>query len=298
MREVIAKPSVTRKILKDYNIKLNKKLGQNMLVDRNILDIIVEASQFNENDLVVEIGPGIGSLTQIILNNLSGGLLLAIEKDTRFIKILKELFAGDEQLEIVNRDVLEIDWCSFLSEEREDYNQVKVTANLPYYITSPTIMGLLESDVFFSRLVFLVQKEVAERIVAGPGTKKYGSLSVAVQYYGKPEIIHCVSPAVFYPRPRVDSCIISVKPFRENPYQVIYEDFFFRVVKTIFQQRRKNIKNAFLKGSIFNIKKDLIIKALEQCGIKRTTRGEKLLPEEMMELSNILWQLKKESSDN
>ncbi|MFW6256846.1 MAG: 16S rRNA (adenine(1518)-N(6)/adenine(1519)-N(6))-dimethyltransferase RsmA [Bacillota bacterium] len=292
MKEIIARPSVTRKILNKYDLNLIKKMGQNMLIDPNILDIIIDAVDLQTGDLVIEIGPGIGSLTQKLLANLKSGRLIAVEKDTRMVEVLNDIFAGCDNLDVVNKDVLDMDWESYLSPIISDYNSVKVAANLPYYITTPIIMELLESNFFFSRLVFMVQKEVAARMAASPGTKDYGSLSVAVQYHGEAEIVHQVSPNAFLPRPEVHSSIVVLNAYEQNPYSVENEKFFFRVVKAIFQQRRKNIKNSLLKASVFdNLKKEVILAALDDCGLDSRIRGETLSIKKMITFSNSLWRL-------
>ncbi|MGM0409878.1 MAG: 16S rRNA (adenine(1518)-N(6)/adenine(1519)-N(6))-dimethyltransferase RsmA [Bacillota bacterium] len=283
MEKSIATPSKTKEILKNYNIRLNKRLGQNFLVDTNIIEKIIEGAEIKGNETIVEIGPGIGSLTEYVLKEIDSGKLIVIEKDNRFIKILNDLFLSDK-LEIINDDVLNVDWNNLLKDDKS----VKVVANLPYYITTPVIMGLLESDFKFESLLFMVQKEVAERMAADPGSKKYGSLSVASQYYSEVEIIHEVPSSVFIPKPKVDSAIIRLKQYENIPYSTLDEDFFFAIVKAIFQQRRKNIKNGLTKAAEINLAKELVLEALAECNIDRRIRGEKLEIEKMVELSNSL----------
>ncbi len=295
MEEIIARPSVTRKILKKYDIHLTKSMGQNMLVDRNILDIIVDVAQIGTKDLVLEIGPGIGSLTQLLLSEIKEGHLIAVEKDKKLAEVLHDFFSDCSRLEIINADILEWDWISCLKQKEHLYDKIKIAANLPYYITSPIMMNFLESTFYFSRMVFLMQKEVAERIVSAPGSKKYGSLSVAVQYYGRPEIVHEVPPTVFIPRPEVTSSVLVIHPYKEKPVKVQNEDFFFKVVKSIFQQRRKTLKNSIYKGSVLNINKNKITRTLERCGLDPKIRGEKLSVAEIAAFSDKLLQnVKKE----
>lgn len=286
MEKAIATPSRTRAILKKYNIHLNKRMGQNFLADLNIIDIIVDAAEINGDETVIEIGPGIGSLTEYVLKELDSGKLIAIEKDNRFIKILDDLFK-EEKFNLINKDVLEIDWQELLSDLHN--NKIKVIANLPYYITTPVIMGLLESGFPFDSFVFMVQKEVAERMAAEPGSKKYGSLSLAIQYYTEPELIHEVPSTVFIPSPEVDSSIIRLNKYDKIPYSTKDKEFFFAIVKAIFQQRRKNIKNALSKAAEIDLEKDLVLNALEECEIDRRIRGEKLSIDKMVELSNSLF---------
>ena len=288
MEQIIANPTTTKKILNKYNFNLKKKLGQNMLVDPNILDRMIGSANLAEDDTVIEIGSGIGSLTQKILAELNSGYLIAVEKDNKFIKILKDIFEDADQLEIINQDIRDIDWNSFLNSRELNSENVKIMGNLPYYITTPIIMDLLENDVTFNRLVFMVQKEVAERIVANPGTKDFGALSVAAQFYSKPKLETTVSPEVFIPQPRVHSSIVTFQPYLESPFKVDDKEFFFKVVKAIFQLRRKNIKNSLTKASVIDLSKDTVIQGLKECGIDRRIRGEKLSIEKMVYLSNVL----------
>lgn len=290
MKKDIATPTRTREIMKKYKLKPYKGLGQNFLIDQNIIGKIIEAGKLEGDDSVIEIGPGIGSLTQAILGRITTGKLFAVEKDKRLVEILEDLFAGEKCLEILNQDILDIEWTDFVQKWDIGESTIKVIANLPYYITTPIIMNLLESGFKFSRLVFMVQKEVAERMVAPPGGKDYGSLSVAVQYYAKAEIVHQVPPTVFIPRPEVYSSIICLTPYLESPVKVQNIDFFFQIVKAIFQQRRKNIKNGLSKAASLNLERNLVVDGLHRAGIDPRIRGEKLSIEMMANLSNILWQ--------
>ncbi len=288
----VATPGNTRKILDKYNLNLKKKMGQNILTDKNIINIIIDSADLNEEDIVIEIGAGTGSLTQFILDTLNEkGYLIAIEKDNRFVKVLKDLIGDYENLEIVNKDVRDIKWNDFLKERSFGNESVKILGNLPYYITTPVIIQLLDADFDFSKMIFMVQKEVAERMVASPGNKTFGSLSVFVQFHAKSRIVHNVSPDVFIPQPEVNSSIIVLNPYKQCPFKVENKEFFFKMVKSIFQLRRKNIKNSLLKNSILNLDKDLIIEGLKKCNIDTKIRGEKLSIEKMVELSNIIWDI-------
>lgn len=287
----IATPGRTLEILKDYGLRPSKKMGQNFLIDPNIINIIVAAAGVKEDDTIIEIGPGIGSLTQLILESLGDkGKLFAIEKDDRLAEALNKILGSyRDKLKIINQDALEIKWSEFLKKEGITSHEVKVVANLPYYITTPIIFSLLEADFQFSRLVLMVQKEVAERMVASPGGKDYGALSIAVQYYSKVEIIHQVPPTVFIPRPRVASAVIRLMPYPEPPFYTLNEDFFFKIVQAIFQQRRKNIKNSLLNSRDLSLEKEVILDGLAEAEIEPRIRGEKLPIDKIVTLSNLLW---------
>jgi len=281
-----------KKILNKYNVNLKKKMGQNILTDKNILNIIIDSADVKKDDIIIEIGAGAGSLTQFILNSINDrGYLIAIEKDNKFIKVLNDLLGHYNNMEIVNKDVRDIEWNSFLQNRSFENENVKVMGNLPYYITTPIIIDLLKTNFNFSKMVFMVQKEVAERMVAPPGNKTFGSLSVFIQFHAKPCIVHHVSPNVFIPQPKVDSSVIVLNPYKKSPYIVKNKEFFFKVVKSIFQLRRKNIKNSLLKSSILNLDKELIIKGLNKCNIDKRIRGEKLSIEKMVKLSNTIWDI-------
>ena len=288
MEKRIATPTVTREILADYQIRLSKALGQNFLIDGNIIEKIVNIAEIRSGDQIIEIGPGIGSLTQALLERIEDGRLFAIEKDERMVQILKELFQA-EQLTLIHRDVLDIDWPEFFTENALLDKPVKLAANLPYYITTPIIMGLLEARVPVERYVFMVQKEVAERMVAKPGGKDYGALSIAVQYYTRPEICHIVPPSVFIPQPDVKSAIIKLETNETPPVQLEDERFFFQIVQAIFQQRRKNLKNSLSKAANIRLDRELIEESLQEMGIPEGTRGEMLDLSEIGQLSNILF---------
>ena len=291
MLNKIATPSETKKILNKYNLRLKKGLGQNFLIDSNIIDIIINAADIKGDELLIEIGPGIGSLTQALLEELDSGQLIAVEKDAEMVAVLKEIFSQQSNLKLLNEDALEINWGKIGNENRE--KEIKVIANLPYYVTTPIIMGILESKIELEKMIFMVQKEVGERMCSGPGTKKFGSLSVAVQYHMKPEIVHQVPSSVFLPQPDVDSVIVSLSPYSKNPYQeeVIDQKFFFQIVKSIFQQRRKTLRNSLSKSAVIDLDRDLVTEALELEGIGLKKRGEKLEISEMISISNRLYKM-------
>jgi len=294
MENKIATPSETKKILRKHNLNLKKSLGQNFLIDSNIIDIITAAADIKGDEFVIEIGPGIGSLTQALLAKLDSGKLLAVEKDAAMVEVLKDIFAGQEKLELLNEDALKISWEETAAKYNPQERKIKLIANLPYYVTTPIIMGVLESEIELEQMVFMVQKEVGERICAGPETKKFGSLSVAVQYHMQPEIVHQVPSSVFIPQPDVDSVIVSLSPYEENIYQeeVINKKFFFQVVKSIFQQRRKTLRNSLSKSAVIALDRDLVTKALEDEGIGLKKRGEKLSISEMISISNRIYRMR------
>jgi 16S rRNA (adenine1518-N6/adenine1519-N6)-dimethyltransferase len=297
MENKIATPSATKKILREHNLNLKKSLGQNFLVDSNIIEIIRAAADINGDEFLIEIGPGIGSLTQAVLEELEDGKLLAVEKDAAMVDVLKDIFAGEKKLTLLNEDALKINWNQIAAEYNPENRKMKLIANLPYYVTTPIIMGVLESDLELEQMVFMVQKEVGERICAGPETKKFGSLSVAVQYHMQPEIVHQVPSSVFIPQPDVDSVIVSLSPYEENIYQeeVISKKFFFQIVKSIFQQRRKTLRNSLSKSAVIALDRDLVTQALEDEGIGLKKRGEKLSISEMISISNRIYKMRNEA---
>jgi 16S rRNA (adenine1518-N6/adenine1519-N6)-dimethyltransferase len=300
MKNKIATPSRTKKILREHNLRLKKGLGQNFLIDANIIEIITAAADIKGDEFVIEIGPGIGSLTQALLAKLDQGKLLAVEKDEAMVEVLKEIFIDNDNLTLLHEDALEISWEKIAVEYNPENRKIKLIANLPYYVTTPIIMGVLESELELEQMVFMVQKEVGERICAGPETKKFGSLSVAVQYHMQPEIVHQVPSSVFIPQPDVDSVIVSLSPYKENIYQeeVISKKFFFQIVKSIFQQRRKTLRNSLSKSAVINLDRDLVTQALEDEGIGLKKRGEKLSISEMISISNRIYKMRNEETNS
>ncbi len=272
----IASREVTQHILKVFHLRASKKLGQNFLIDAAVVRGIVEAAELQEGDRVLEIGPGIGTLTQGLAE--SGAQVTAVELDKKLPAVLAETLKGYENVRIVQGDILKTDIRELMGDA-----PFKVAANLPYYITTPILMALLEQRLPIRKIVTMVQKEVAERMIAPPGSKTYGALSVAVQYYTAPEIVLDVPPKSFIPAPEVDSVVIACKVRGEPPVTVRDEKLFFRVVKAAFGQRRKTLSNA-LKGAGFL--KDEVQGALEKAGIEAARRGETLSLEEFAQLAD------------
>ena len=280
---VIAKKEVTSHILKTFNLRADKRLGQNFLVDEQIVNKIITAAELTAEDTVLEVGPGIGTLTQALAK--TGALVVAVELDRRLLPVLAKTLAGYDNIEIINEDILQLDIRKAVPKEN-----FKVVANLPYYITTPIIFNLLEQKLPMERMVAMVQKEVAERMVAKPGGKDYGALSVAIQYYTEPEIAFVVPPGSFVPPPSVDSAVIVCKRRQEPPVEVVEEKLFFRVVKAAFSVRRKMLSNA-LKN--MGIDSEQTAEWLELAGIDGKRRGETLSLEEFAALTNTFAKIDK-----
>ena len=284
----------TKDILNKYNIRLNKNLGQHFLIDSKILKQIIKSSNLQGDEKVIEIGSGIGTLTQYLLKELDEGQIFAIEKDNRFINILEDLFQDNDNLKIINEDILQINWERFIKSNELAGEGLKIIANLPYYITTPIIESLLFSPLQINEMIFMMQREVAKRLAASPGNKDYGSLSVFIQFHYQVDIQFEVPPEAFIPKPEVYSSVIKLIPHEKIPYHVKDKDFFFQVVKAIFNLRRKNIKNGLTLSPHVKLDKEIILKGLENSGIDKRIRGENLSIEKMVQLSNNLWDLKKE----
>lgn len=288
MNKDIATPIRTRAILEKYGFSFKKSLGQNFLIDTNILRKIVDSANINTQTGVIEIGPGIGALTEQLAKQAKK--VISFEIDQRLIPILNETLAPYPNVKIIPEDILKADVRNAIEEELAEVEKIMVVANLPYYITTPIIMKLLEEQLPISGLVMMLQKEVADRMSAKPGTKNYGSLSIAVQYYTKAEIVMTVPKTVFVPQPNVDSAVIKLT-MREQPLvKVINEDFFSFITKSCFAQRRKtllnNLTSQLPKGKE---KKDTILKILNDLDIDPVRRGESLTIEEFAKLSNELY---------
>lgn len=278
-------PTNTVAILEKYNFNFQKKFGQNFLIDTHILEGIVEGSEITKEDCVLEIGPGIGTMTQYLCEN--AGFVIAVEIDKNLLPILDETLRDYDNKIIINNDILKVD----INELCEKYNNgrpIKVVANLPYYITTPIIMGLFESHVPLASITVMVQKEVADRMQVGPGTKDYGALSLAVQYYAKPEILMIVSANCFIPRPNVDSAVIRLKCHEKNPVTVKDEAFMFSLIRASFNQRRKTLMNGLNNAGINGVTKEGVLEALEKMGLSPTIRGEALTLSQFAELSDLL----------
>lgn len=292
MGKNIARPATTVELMKKYNIIPNKALGQNFLVDSNILAKIVAAGQLTPTDHVIEIGPGLGALTQRLA--AVTGHLTVIEKDQRLIPVLKDTLAQYTNISFIAGDILKIDWHKSLTNELSSIDKTfKVVANLPYYITTPIIMGLLTKHLPIELMVFLVQREVAERMIAKPGSKTYGGLSIAVQFYAQPELVALVPPTVFIPRPTVDSAVIKLTTLKKPAVEVLNEDIFFRVVRAAFQQRRKTLRNSLSSSPELPLSKEMVEEALSAVKIDPKLRGEKLNIHEFGRLSNQVYRLLK-----
>ena len=281
----LGNPAGTLEILKKYNFNFQKRFGQNFLIDPHVLEKIVEAAGVTKDDFVLEIGPGIGTMTQYLCENARE--VTAVEIDTNLIPILEDTLSAYDNVTVINQDILKLDIAK-LAMERNGGKPIKVVANLPYYITTPIIMGLFESHVPIDSITVMVQKEVAERMQAGPGTKDYGALSLAVQYYSEAEITANVPPNCFMPRPKVGSAVIRLTCHQEPPVKVVDEKFFFRVIRASFNQRRKTLQNGLGNDAGLPVTKQQTAEALRQMGLSETIRGEALSLEQFAELSNIL----------
>jgi len=288
MQKDIATPIRTQEILKKYGFSFKKSLGQNFLIDPNILRNIVSHADLTKDSAAIEIGPGIGALTEHLAR--AAGKVVAFEIDQRLLPVLADTLSPYDNVDIIHADILEADVKQIFEEQLQDYKDVMVVANLPYYVTTPILLKLLMDRLPIRGLVVMMQKEVADRITASPGTKAYGSLSIAIQYYMQTEIAMIVPKAVFMPQPNVDSAVIKLTRREAPPVQVIDEEFLFKVSRGSFVQRRKTIINN-LQSSLPNgkAKKDLIIQALEKVGVDPTRRGETLSIEEFGNLSNELY---------
>jgi 16S rRNA (adenine1518-N6/adenine1519-N6)-dimethyltransferase len=288
MNKDISSPQRTKAILEKHNFSFKKSLGQNFLIDQNILNKIVDSADLTEASGAIEIGPGIGSLTENIAKRAEK--VIAFEIDQRLIPILEETLAPYPHVKVINEDVLEADVKRVITEEFKEGQDLMVVANLPYYVTTPILLKLLNDNLPIRGIVIMIQKEVAERMNAQPGTKSYGSLSIAVQYYAEVEMIMTVPHTVFVPKPNVDSAVIRLTKRKSPPVEVIDEEFLFNVVRACFAQRRKTIFNN-LKTFIGNEKREIIIEALKQANIDEKRRGETLTIQEFGALSDTLHQL-------
>lgn len=278
-------PQNTIEILRKYDFHFQKKYGQNFLIDTHVLEKIIDAAEITEEDFVLEIGPGIGTMTQYLCEN--AGQVVAVEVDRNLIPVLEETLSGYGNVMVLNEDVLKID----IAELAQNYNQgkpVKVVANLPYYITTPIIMGIFEAHVPLESITVMVQKEVAERMQASPGTKEYGALSLAVQYYAKAEVVANVPPNCFMPRPKVGSAVIRLTCHKDRPVTVRDEAFLFRVVRASFNQRRKTLVNGLGNDAALGVAKEQAVHALEKMGLPPDVRGERLSLQQFAQLSNLL----------
>ena len=283
--EKLSNPQVTIQTIKKYEFAFQKKFGQNFLIDDHVITKIINAAEITKDDLVLEIGPGIGTMTQYLAE--SAGKVIAVEIDKNLIPILGETLAEYDNVTIINEDILKLD-INRLVEEENAGKPIKVVANLPYYITTPIIMGLFESHVPLQSITVMVQKEVADRMQVGPGSKDYGALSLAVQYYAKPEIVANVPPNCFIPRPNVGSAVIRLTRYEEPPVQVKDEKKMFALIRASFNQRRKTLVNGLGNAGLPGITKESASAALTQMGLSPTVRGEALTLEQFARLSDLL----------
>lgn len=281
----LGNPKNTIEIIQKYEFMFQKKFGQNFLIDTHVLEKIISAAGITKNDCVLEIGPGIGTMTQYLAEN--AGHVVAVEIDRNLIPILKETLADYDNVTVINEDILRVD-IKALAEEYNGGKPIKVVANLPYYITTPIIMGLFESGVPIDNITVMVQKEVADRMKEGPGSKDYGALSLAVQYYAEPEIVANVPPNCFIPRPNVGSAVIRLTRHKEMPVEVKDPALMFKIIRASFNQRRKTLQNGLGNAPELPYTKEQIAAVIAEMGLTPTIRGEALSLAQFAQLSDIL----------
>ncbi len=282
----LGNPQNTIEILKKYGFMFQKRFGQNFLIDTHVLEKIIKAAEITKDDLVLEIGPGIGTMTQYLCENARE--VVAVEIDKNLIPILEnDTLATYDNVTVINEDILKLD-LNALVREKNGGRRIKVVANLPYYITTPIIMGLFEAHVPLENITVMVQKEVADRMQAGPGSKEYGALSLAVQYYAKPYIAANVPPNCFMPRPNVGSAVIRLSLHDVHPVKVKDEAFLFALIRASFNQRRKTLVNGLTNATELQLSKEEVQAALEQMGLSATVRGEALTLSQFAQLSGLL----------
>ena len=279
--EKLSNPKVTIEIIQKYNFAFQKRFGQNFLIDGHVIEKIILAAEITKDDVVLEIGPGIGTMTQYLAE--AAGEVFAVEIDKNLLPILAETLAEYDNVTVVNEDILKVDIAALTGGR-----PVKVVANLPYYITTPIIMGLFENHIPATSITVMVQKEVAERMQAGPGGKDYGALSLAVQYYAEPYIVANVPPNCFMPRPNVGSAVIRLTRHTEPKIVVKDEKFMFKLIRASFNQRRKTLQNGINNSAELSISKDAVVEALRKMGLSESIRGEALTLAQFAELSDLL----------
>ncbi len=285
----LSNPTNTLAVINRHEFAFQKKFGQNFLIDEGIVNKIVREAGVTKDDFVLEIGPGIGTMTQLLCEQAGG--VAAVEIDTNLIPILKETLADYDNVTIINEDILKVD-IKKLAEEKNGGKPIKVVANLPYYITTPIIMGLFESNVPIDSITVMVQKEVADRMQVGPGTKDYGALSLAVQYYSKPQVVINVPPECFIPRPNVGSAVIRLTKYKEPPVKVKDEKLMFKLIRASFNQRRKTLANGLNNSPEINFSKEEITAAIESLHKGPSIRGEALTLLEFAALSDYFSNIK------
>ena len=285
----LSNPTNTLAVINKHEFAFQKKFGQNFLIDEGIVNKIVREAGVTKDDFVLEIGPGIGTMTQLLCEQAGG--VAAVEIDTNLIPILKETLAEYDNVTIINEDILKVD-IKKLAEEKNGGKPIKVVANLPYYITTPIIMGLFESNVPIDSITVMVQKEVADRMQVGPGTKDYAALSLAVQYYSKPQVVINVPPECFIPRPNVGSAVIRLTRYKEPPVKVKDEKLMFKLIRASFNQRRKTLANGLNNSPEINFSKEEITAAIESLHKGPSIRGEALTLSEFAALSDYFSNIK------
>ncbi len=283
----LSNPTNTLAIINKYDFVFQKKYGQNFLIDDNIVEKIVREAGVTKDDFVLEIGPGIGTMTQVLCAHARE--VAAVEIDDNLIPILQETLAEFDNVTVIHNDILKVDIAT-LAQEKNNGRPIKVVANLPYYITTPIIMGLFESNVPIDSITIMVQKEVADRMQVGPGTKDYGALSLAVQYYAKPEIVVNVPPTCFMPRPNVGSAVIRLIRHEKVPVDVKDEKLMFKIIRASFNQRRKTLANGLSNSPEIHLSKEIITRSIEKLGRGASIRGEALTLDEFATLSNIIYE--------
>ena len=283
----LGNPKYTIEVLQKYGFVFQKRFGQNFLIDTHVLDRIISASEITKDDFVLEIGPGIGTMTQYLCERARE--VVAVEIDKNLIPILSDTLKNYSNVTVINEDILKLDICK-LAEEKNQGKPIKIVANLPYYITTPIIMGLFESHVPIDSITIMVQKEVAERMQEKPGSKEYGALSLAVQYYAKPEIVANVPPNCFMPRPNVGSAVIRLTRHEKPPVEVEDEKLMFRIIRASFNQRRKTLANGLNNSPEIHLPKEVIQESIVSLGVPENIRGEALSLEQFAELSNEIGQ--------
>ena len=283
--EKLSNPQRTIEVIKKYEFCFQKKFGQNFLIDGHVLDKIIAGAGVTKDDMVLEIGPGIGTMTQYLAE--AAGKVVAVEIDRNLLPILQETLADYDNVKVIHADVLSLDLEKLVQEENGG-RPIKVVANLPYYITTPIIMALFEQHVPLANVTVMVQKEVAARMKSGPGSKDYGALSLAVQYYAEPYIVANVPCNCFMPRPNVDSAVIRLTRYEEPPVQVKDEKMLFKIIRASFNQRRKALQNGLNNSSELNFTKDQIAAAIAAAGFSPSVRGEALTLEQFARLTDIL----------
>ena len=281
----LGNPKDTIEVLQKYKFNFQKKFGQNFLIDTHVLEKIIDSAGITKDDFVLEIGPGIGTMTQYLCENARE--VAAVEIDNNLIPILKDTLKEYDNVEVIHEDILKVD-IQELAQRKNQGRPIKVVANLPYYITTPIIMGLFESHVPIASITIMVQKEVADRMQAGPGSKDYGALSLAVQFYAKPEIVANVPPNCFMPRPNVGSAVIRLTRHETVPVDVLDEKMMFRIIRASFNQRRKTLANGLNNAPDIPLSKEQIQESITALGVPVNIRGEALTLEQFAKLSNIM----------